>query len=320
MPGVDSSIRIFEFDTGHETLICRAHVHGIYRLAVDPYSGFFASASHDFTVLLWNPDHRDAIFVAGIEPIVKGEVAFAAKRRRLAIGEIEAFEGHVNSAFVLDLESGREIFRQKLHGGREVGGLALSANGETLIVAVHRHQGSPKGTELSCWDLSAPVSNRGFLNWLGRLLAKLLGHSTPAGGRCVWTRKHPQHNFSDLHWLPGEERLVAATMEDDGDDYRSGVCLLEAHTGAILAKRALPGIGASIAVSPDGARVAVAHGQGDVELLNAADLTLVKTLAPRREQTSNCDIDFSPNGAAVAVGVQEYPGDDVVRRVLRIPL
>src|SRR5262249_36734517 len=92
LPGCDSSIRVFDSKSGNETLVCRGHVHGIYQLAIDPHSGFLASASEDFSVILWNLDRRDAVFLAGGHPIVKGEIAFATEKHWLAIGEKEAYE------------------------------------------------------------------------------------------------------------------------------------------------------------------------------------------------------------------------------------
>ena len=276
LSGCDSTIRVFDADEGHEMLLCRGHIHGIYSLAVDPHSGFVASASEDFSVILWNLEERDAIFLTGGEPIVKGDVAFAAEKRRIAIGEKEAYEDHVNSAFVLDLDSGREVFRQKLTNRQEVASLAFSVSGDTLVVAVHNYQGSPSGTELFCWDLSDTARKRGFL---ARLLSWILGRAPQ--GKCLWSRTIAGQNLDCLRWLPGEQRLVAATVEDGGD-YSSGACLLDARSGEILAERVQPGIGACVAVSPDGRTVALAYGEGGIELLNAADLSLIKSLAPRR--------------------------------------
>ena len=81
----------------------------------------------------------------------------------VAIGEKEAYEECVNSAFVIGLDSGKEVFRQKLRNRREVAALALSADGNTLVVAVLNHQGSPQGTALFCWDLRGILRQAGLL-------------------------------------------------------------------------------------------------------------------------------------------------------------
>ena len=52
LPGWDSASCGFSADSGRETLICRAHVCGLYDIAVDPRSGFVATASEDYSVIL----------------------------------------------------------------------------------------------------------------------------------------------------------------------------------------------------------------------------------------------------------------------------
>ena len=79
---------------------------------------------------------KDAIFLVGGDPIVKGHVAFATEKGRLAIGETEAYEDLGNSVFVIDLDTGKSVFRQSLRNAKEVAGLLISADGSIVIVAV----------------------------------------------------------------------------------------------------------------------------------------------------------------------------------------
>jgi len=273
LPGCDSSLRIFRAPSGRETLICRAHVCGIYDIAVDPRSGFVATASEDYSVVLWNLEKQDAIFLVGGDPIVKGHVAFASSKALLAIGEIEAFEDCANSFFVIDLEKGREVFRRGLRNGKEVAGLAVSSDGKKVIVNVTNHQHSPPGVELHCHDI-------------------------PTGKR-LWSRQIDEKSLSRLQFLPDEKHLIASVITEDGGTYYSGACLLDATTGKIVAMRLLAGIGAAAAVAPDGATIAVAYGEVGIELLRAADLAPLKMLV---QDKGYCSAQFSPDGATILAG------------------
>jgi len=303
LPGCDSSIRVFDLATGEERLVCQGHVCGVYELAVQPGTGFVASASEDYSVVLWNLDKRDAIFVAGGDPIVKGNVAFANARNRLAIGEGEAYEDFVNSAFVIDLDTGIEVFRHKLKDVKEVAAVAISDDGETLYVAVANHQLSPQGAELYCWDLADHRAG----NWLSALLGKLFSGDRAVGGRRVWKKTHAEFNVIDLHLLPGTQRLAAAIMEQ-GDEYRAGVCLLDAQTGDILVKKMQSDTWAQIAIAPDGQTIAVAWGAGGIELVRATDLSPIRMLA-EAQAGSFTALQFAPDGKTVVAGVSVHVED-----------
>jgi len=232
IPGCDSSIRVFDRNSGKEILLCRGHVCGIYQISLHPGTGFLASASEDYSVVLWNFDQQDALFLVGGDPIVKGCVTFTREGNWLAVGETEAYEDFHNSAFVIDLDSGQEVFRQRLKKWKEVAGLAISPGGGRLFVAVANLQHNPTGIQLYCWKLPH--------------------------GRSVWTRSIRNVDITELHLLPGEDRLAAAIMEAKHPEYLSGVCLLEARSGKVVAKQLFEGIGSCVAVSPDGRILAVA--------------------------------------------------------------
>src|SRR5262249_24893251 len=163
------------------------------------------SASQDYSVVLWNLERRDAIFLVGGDPIVKGHVAFASEKSVLAIGEIEAYEDCHNSVFVIDLDSGKEVFRNGLRNSKEVAGLAISADGTTLVVALAHQQHSPKNSELTCSDLLK--------------------------GKMLWKKAIKEMDITGLEYLPKEEKLVAEIFVEEHPDYQSGACLLDAQSG-----------------------------------------------------------------------------------------
>lgn len=152
IPGCDSSIRVWDTATGKELLTCHAHICGLYDLAIDPRTGILASASEDYSVILWNLEQRDVIFLVGGPRIVKGSVAFASDRGLIAIGETEAFDNRLSSALVIDLDRGEEVFRQKLKRGESISALAISPTGNRLITAV-RDFYDGNDTDVSCWTL-----------------------------------------------------------------------------------------------------------------------------------------------------------------------
>lgn len=291
LPGCDTSIRLFDRKSGKEVLVCRGHVCGIYQIAFDPHTGFLASASEDYSVILWNLEQEDAIFLVGGDPIVKGLLAFASEKRWLAIGEKEAYEDFVNSVFVIDLDSGSEVFRERVKNGKEVVGLAISADGTTLIASVAgRQHSSPY--ELIRWDISGTP-------WWRRTLFKQ--------GRVVWKHSSRKMAIGNLRWLHGEEHLAAEIMDEEQDEGCSGVCLLDARSGKVLAKRLAAGIGSSVAVSPDGKRLAVAYGsyaEEGIELLEGRDLAPIKTLLKGDKQSpwNYCSLQFSPDGQTLLAG------------------
>ena len=112
LPGCDGSIRIWDSKTGKEEQVCRGHICGIYDLAFDPLTGILASASEDYSVVLWNLEQRDTISLAGGPPVVKGHVAFAGTVPRIAIGEVMCYEEEECCVYVIDLNTGMEIFRK----------------------------------------------------------------------------------------------------------------------------------------------------------------------------------------------------------------
>jgi WD40 repeat protein len=286
IPGCDTAIRVFDSETGDETLVCRGHIFGIYELAIDPHTGFVASASEDYSVILWNLERRDAIFLVGEHPIVKGHVSFCKGRRWLAVGEIEAYEDFQNAAYIIDLDTGDEVFRHDLREKKEIGGLAMPPGGAKLVATINNHQGSPQGTELVCWNV--------------------------LDGKVEWSRSMSDRNLRQLFFLPNEERIVASAWVDGfAAGYATGAYLLDARSGSTLAERILPGIGSCFAVSPDGETIAVCYGEGGLELLRTSDLEVVKTLRPNMEEprTHFCSLAFSPDGTTLIAGTAFHVPD-----------
>jgi uncharacterized protein (TIGR02996 family) len=277
IPGCDDAIRIWEAKTGRELMILNGHVCGIYQLALDPRTGFLASASEDFSVFLWNLELRDAIFLVGGDPIVKGHVAFTPKATFIAIGETEAFEDFSSSIFVIDLNTGNEVFRHQLKKDDSISSMAINSAGSLLFFAVQSfHYGGDSC--LFCCDISQ--------------------------GKTKWTKIFRSTTLSELHFFHDEKSIAAAVMTtEETRDTLSGVFILNAESGEVRSSRLMQGIGCYVDIAPNGIELAAAYSEGGVELLRLPDLAPVKTLTGLDEKEYGyCSIQYSPDGKTIIAG------------------
>ena len=200
IPGCDNAIRIWEAKTGKELMVLNGHVRGIYQLALDPRTGFLASASEDFSVFLWNLELRDTIFLVGVDgdPIVKGHVAFTPKASLIAIGETEAYEDFTSSIFVIDLDTGNEVFRHRLKKEDSISSMAINSTGSILFFAVHNYHRSEGDSDLFCWDISR--------------------------GKKKWKKSFRSTTLTALHFFHDEKSSVAAVMTTEEQEILCQAC------------------------------------------------------------------------------------------------
>lgn len=116
----------------------RGH-QGVHSLAWDAATGLLASASNDYTAVMWDVTRRENFFVVGgdEEPIVKGHVAFAG--RALFVGETEAFAGLRARLLRVSLDSGKVT---TVHTGKAIKRLAVHPSGTWAIVEDDFHHPS----------------------------------------------------------------------------------------------------------------------------------------------------------------------------------
>lgn len=127
------------FDT---VMVIRGH-QGVHDLAWDPASGLLASASNDYTCVMWAVEQGDHLFVIGgdHEPIVKGHVAFG--NGALYIGETEAFADHRARLLRVSLDASLTTLR-RLDKGMSIDHLAVDGDHWAIVEDDFHYRGKPR--------------------------------------------------------------------------------------------------------------------------------------------------------------------------------
>ena len=101
-----------------ETVVSLGGHQGVHALAWDPITDLLASASNDYTAVLWDVARHDHVFPGGDDagPIVKGHVAFGSNV--LYVGETEAFEDFHARLLRISLDSGEVAVFSRPRGWR----------------------------------------------------------------------------------------------------------------------------------------------------------------------------------------------------------
>jgi len=281
LPGCDGSIRIWDSKTGKEEQVCRGHICGIYDLAFDPLTGILASASEDYSVVLWNLEQRDTISLAGGPPVVKGHVAFAGTVPRIAIGEVMCYEEEECCVYVIDLNTGMEIFRKLAGYDKCIGSMAFSSGGNHIVFSTEEIDGS-EDSILWCYDL--------------------------VKSEAIWQRELRDTNVMDLVYHGGDGLIVASlSLGSIPADYGCGLRVLDPRSGETCGEMTemseeVPVL--VIATSPMEDLIVCVMHDGRVELRNIPDLELVKNLPKLswKEPARACSAQFSPNGRTIIIG------------------
>jgi WD40 repeat protein len=235
-----------------------------------------ASASEDYSVFLWNLEKRDVVFLVGDNgPIVKQYVAFASGSAKIAIGEGETYDEN-SSVFVIDLDTGKEIFRQRLKENDCVCGLALSADGTSLVYGTAPWGGGRGDAVLHRLNLTEQREN--------------------------WNVVFENAHFNQILFCRGEQQLIATAMLEK-DDFESAVYVIDATSGEVESTYSSKDISLSIALSPTENLIACAHDGGQVELMRLPNFLLEKRLVEQPgEREGLCCVTFSPDSKLVVVG------------------
>lgn len=279
IPGCDDAIRIWNADSGEEQLICQGHVCGVYQLAFDPRTGFLASASEDYSVVLWNLEKQDAIYLVGGPPIVKGHVAFATAAPLIAIGETEHYEDEVSSIYVINLETGKEVFRHRLVGNDAISAMSFSPDGKRLTFAVQ--------------DFHAVGDS-------------IILHYDMPTSKELWRSTLKKTDVRDLHYAAkADAMLVSVYVDTESEECQLG--LLDMGSGEWDSLFSAKGINLTTAMSPTENIILCASEAGDVDLFTVPSMEHAKRIASVAEDKAQryCSATFSPDGKKVLIGDSE---------------
>jgi WD40 repeat protein len=267
--GVRGFVRCLDVQSGR-TLDCRWPGFGLFDVAVHPRTGWLAVAGNDTTVVLWNLLVPDALLLCPPDGVAKHKVAFATERPWLAVGEEMTEPGKLSAAYVIDLETGEEVFRHTLPERQYVTAMDFSPDGSHLLVAPIPYD--CEWTDLEWWEVRT-----GRRRWTVRVRCDLLH-----GVRLVGPEGPSLESISDEH---GDRWFRCRSAED-------GVVTVERMVGGSL-------MGA-VCLDRERGRLASGGSDGKIALVDLPDLTPSGQIdLPDRPTMAMA---FSPDGSRLAVG------------------
>jgi WD40 repeat protein len=279
LPGA-VDIRIFDVASRELRKICRYHGMGVFNLAFDPSTGLLASASHDYSVVLWALERNEAIFLVGgpdagisraaakfigTQVIVADGMTFGDERA--ALTRFDLATGDIQTLFELEHDLG-------------IANLEVLPQDELLIAASDDQRLAGPPSEIRCVALDGTERSRFPLNMCIYDLAAVDARTLFATG-----------------WFDREQTKDNEEPDDSG---QTEVVLLDPTSGQIQARRTLgPEIGAYVAGSSDRTRLAVGYDRG-VEVCKLPSLEPEQRFPLADEKV--CSVAWSPDGRWIAVG------------------
>jgi hypothetical protein len=240
--------------------ICHYHCMGVFNLAFDPTTALLASASHDYSVVLWEIERDDAIFLVGGPDAGVSRTAARFVGTWVIVADGMTFAGARAALTMFDLATGEVRTLFELDGDLGISHLVVLPQDE-LLIAVIDEQRRPGCPEIRCLTIDGTERARYRLEMYLYDLAAV------------------------------DARTLAAT--GSFDDGPSEVVVLDAASGHPKARRALGReIGGSVASSPSRDRVAVAYHEG-VEVCSLD--TLEPELQLRLSDEHACSVAWSPD-------------------------
>jgi WD40 repeat protein len=268
IPGA-ADIRVFSVASRELRKICHFHCMGVFNLAFDPGTALLASASHDYSVVLWELERNGAIFLVGGPDADVSRTAARFVGTRVIVADGMTFLDRRAALTTFDMATGdiRTLF--ELEGDLGIVRLVVLPQDELLIAAIDNVH-FPQRSEIRCFTIDGTER----------------------------TRYPLEAHLYDLAAVDAAT-LVATGRFDNGP---TEVFVFDAASGQSKARRALgPEIGGWLANSPDCDRFALAYGHGvEVCRLESIEPELQLPLAELP-----LSVAWSPDGAWIAVGTRE---------------
>ncbi|HEV8062725.1 MAG TPA: WD40 repeat domain-containing protein [Gemmataceae bacterium] len=233
-------------------------------------------------------------------------------------GKLLATVSDLSVTAVAEVETGKILYQIRWAGGSNIFNTSFSADGKMLAV-------KGTGSQIQLWDaltgdIVKRISSNGGLAISyspdGKTLATTGKEAIylwdPVTGKEIWHFDMPDPTQSSGLQFSHDGKLLAA-----GVDHRSGVWILEAHTGKLIRQwEGHDGRLQALAFSPDDAILATGmdghlregRGKGVIRLWDVATGKLIRELPGHDERTNS--LDFSPDGKILASG-----GDDHLVRL-----
>jgi WD40 repeat protein len=263
IPG-PATISVFDVESRMRTRICHAHVMGVFELAFDPRTGLLVSASHDYSVILWELERHESIFLVGGPDAGISRKCVAFVDTRVVIGDGMTFDGEQAQLHAIDLATGERSTLFELDGDRGVAHLARAPDGLVVVVQEMRSSSAPElrvvapdGTPVSATPLPSSIYDLAAVD-----------------ARCVILAGRDVHGNTEVFAVDGRSGVRTASRVL-GDE-----------------------IGAYVAVSPSGDRVAIGYADR-VELCDATTLA-ARAQLPVGSAVSS--VAWSPDGRWIAAG------------------
>jgi WD40 repeat protein len=282
LSGADGSIRLIDVSNGKNFATLHAHVCGVHDVAVDPQTGFVASASFDYAVHLWNLEDAEeknkVLFLRGEDDKTKGHCKFSRDGSLLAMGEYAYYEGP-HSFYVYDLKTQKYVFEFALPDELGVTAMALSPDSKFLAVTANDRNGmAPTRFYLVRLDSFEVVRERVFEDL----------------------------DVSDLTFVEGHDRLLAGAAGGTFGDLRSGLIEFDSHTGEVHWQEDLGGITLNLACHPHATEFAVAYRDLNIRIYDARTRAVIREerVGKSVEKSGRlCSLAYSNSGDLLAYGM-----------------
>lgn len=300
--GADSTARLGRVGAGFERLITR-HGDWVEDLAISPDGKWFVAVSDDNRVWVWDA-------ATGEERLRMRHASFVQKVEISPDGQWIASTGHDQTLRIWDAVSGSEVMQGSLNGIGSA--LDFTPDGKRILVG-------DRSGNITIWDVQALYARTGLLEFpqfLREVLIDPAGqwHIINSDDQQVWQIPAQGLNGSQLASQSGRVLFQAGTLTfnmdlsadsrwlvaaGDPDSNQAYLYNLEQGTLAALDH------GASVidvAFSPTNDLVATAGRDGYVFLWDVPSAEFLYALEIGSEARA---VDFSPDGAFLAVGLED---------------
>lgn len=289
LPRADSTVRLVDSVTQKNVRTMFGHTHGIHDLSFDPETGMLASASFDYSVLLWDLREEDVIYLLGQDQKTKGYSHFTSSGSVLIVGEYDYYDGP-HSLHVYDLPQRRMTFSYQLPAEQGVSALCVSPDSR-FVAFTSGDQNAASPARLRVLDLSEYT--------------------------IVVDHQLDGYSVFDLVFID-DETILAGVDGGDFGEFEAGLVLIETESGAIRWKKELGGIGVVLAAHPSQPYVAVGFSSPELLFYRTSDWTVSgrHPLKSSDEYGTVCSLAFTHAGDRLAYGTSagnfdiiEFPTD-----------